>query len=180
MPVTVSSSRTSTTSASATASTSHPTGHRKSTACKFPEKKCVNPPFSPCVQRYAAFSESFSESPPGLDPSGNPNASGCSSSGAGCVDQSCTSLSISAVTSARRAACMMVRGGRVMMNVTHSRSTPSAFTVRPGACGVPSARSTGWSYTVTYATRALPEAFTTDRMPDSGSTARSGNTASVS
>jgi len=96
------------------------------------------------------------------------------------VERSCTSLSISAVTTARRAAWRIILGGRFTMNVTHSRSTPSAFTVRPRACGVPSARSTGWSYTVTYATRALPEAFTTDRIPDSGSTARSGNTASAS
>ena len=107
-----------------------------------PLKKCVKLPPSPCVH-------SHGPGLPSLTPRGNPITKGCSSSGAGCLHQSCTSLSISDEASVSVAACTIVIGGTRRMNVTHSRVLPSLSVVRPAGNGVPSRSNTGLSYTVT-------------------------------
>ena len=118
-PVSVFAWLTSTTVPAPTANSGVPSLHLKSTAWRFPLKKCVRLPPSPCVHSHGPGEV------PSVAPSGNPSTRGCSSSGAGCTLQSCTSLSISEVGSVSVAACTIVFGGTKRMKVTQRRVFPS-------------------------------------------------------
>mmetsp|Transcript_3843 Transcript_3843/g.14819 ORF Transcript_3843/g.14819 Transcript_3843/m.14819 type:complete len:210 (-) Transcript_3843:399-1028(-) len=126
IPVSVFSSHTSITSPSPTASTGVPSGHLKSTACKFPLKKCVNSPPSFCVHKNRSPRR------------GNPTDWLCVSLGFGCIDHARKSLSIrtsrtSLPSSRKKHRCAIERGGTRHTNVVTVDRRPSLSIVTPCA-----------------------------------------------